>query len=435
MVHILKKLDRFRLAAQCIGALAGALLFILVGYLLRQIDIVFNPVPWASVQLISSFLTFIIAANVLVRFLGTDNRTSLILGSTFGLLGFIQIAGIIELHHQLGASASNLQASVPSFTRMIGQTLLALFLLIGFSIEKRLPWPRQRRKVVLAVMSVVAAACYLITVTYMALLSKLPVHPGALLPRPSDLIPAALFLAAALVLYRDTYRNNCAFDSMLVWVAGLNVICHLIATESARLLDAPAMAAHLLRTGGFAALAGATLIDNVRLFGEVRDRAISDGLTGLANHRQFVDVLQTELERSGRTNRPFSILLMDLDGLKEINDRYGHLTGSQALCRVANVLRTHSRSVDTAARFGGDEFALILPETTEDAARQVATRIRRQLASDDETPRLSLSIGVATYPESGLSAQLLLDAADRELYTAKMLSKKSRGARQLPLGL
>ena len=122
--------------------------------------------------------------------------------------------------------------------------------------------------------------------------------------------------------------------------------------ESSQLLDAPSMAALLLKTSSFGLLAGATLIDNVRLFGEVRNRAISDSLTGLANYRQLLEVLQTELERTGRTNRPFSILLMDLDGLKEINDQYGHLTGSRAICRVADVLRQNSRSLDTAARYG-----------------------------------------------------------------------------------
>jgi diguanylate cyclase (GGDEF)-like protein len=126
---------------------------------------------------------------------------------------------------------------------------------------------------------------------------------------------------------------------------------------------------------------------------------------------------------------------MDLDGLKEINDLHGHLTGSRAICRVADVLRQNSRSLDTAARYGGDEFALILPETNEDEARRVSDRIRQHLASEDEAPRLSLSIGIATYPEDGASVQLLLDAADRELYSSKIASKNSRGPRQLPLGL
>jgi diguanylate cyclase (GGDEF)-like protein len=433
--HQLTQLRRYRQIGIWTLALVLSGSFIVVGYLLRQINVVFNPVPWASVQVIASFLAFGIAANVLVRFLGTNNRTSLLLGSTFGVIGFIQIVGIIELHHRFATLPARPSVSLPLFSGIIGQTLLAVLLLLAFPIERRLSWPRQRRKTVIAVASLVAVATYLIAITYLALLPRLAANPTSILPRPSDLIPAGIFIAATFVLRQNSYRNCCAFDAMLVWVAGLGAICHLIAAESSQLLDAPSMAALLLKTSSFGLLAGATLIDNVRLFGEVRNRAISDSLTGLANYRQFLEVLQTELERTGRTNRPFSILLMDLDGLKEINDQYGHLTGSRAICRVADVLRQNSRSLDTAARYGGDEFALILPETNDDEARRVSDRIRQHLASDDEAPRLSLSIGIATYPEDGASVQLLLDAADRELYSSKVASKNSRGPRQLPLGL
>src|ERR1017187_7137635 len=108
MVHALTKLGRYKRGAVWGGAFGCTILFVAIGYLLRQLNVVFNPVPWASVQIISSFLSFSIAANVLVRFLGTDNRTSLILGSTFGLIGLIQIAGIIELHHEFSISATRL---------------------------------------------------------------------------------------------------------------------------------------------------------------------------------------------------------------------------------------------------------------------------------------------------------------------------------------
>jgi diguanylate cyclase (GGDEF)-like protein len=139
-----------------------------------------------------------------------------------------------------------------------------------------------------------------------------------------------------------------------------------------------------------------------------------------------VDVLQSELERSGRTNRSFSVLLMDLDRLKGINDRYGHLAGSRALCRVADILRLHCRSIDTAARYGGDEFALVLPETGERAARQVADRIRDRLKIDEEIPPISLSIGIATFPQRGNSVQQLLESADRALYMMKEQSKRGQ---------
>ena len=147
--------------------------------------------------------------------------------------------------------------------------------------------------------------------------------------------------------------------------------------------------------------------------------AITDPLTGLGNYRRLIDVLHAEIERSGRTRRPFAVLLLDLDGLKKINDRYGHLIGSQALCRLADVLRVFCRCIDTAARYGGDEFAVILPETTAGAAQLVASRISRRLATDSLQPLVSASVGVAVCPRDGETIEALLRAADRELYRMK----------------
>src|SRR6202035_4264997 len=107
----------------------------------------------------------------------------------------------------------------------------------------------------------------------------------------------------------------------------------------------------------------------------LRRQAASDPLTGLANYRRLVEVLDVEIKRSQRTGREFAVLLFDLDGLKVINDHYGHMTGSQALCRVADVLSFCCRDIDTAARFGGDEFALVLPESDAEGAKRVARRI------------------------------------------------------------
>ena len=147
--------------------------------------------------------------------------------------------------------------------------------------------------------------------------------------------------------------------------------------------------------------------------------AVTDPLTGLGNYRRLTEALDAEVKRAARTGRPFAILLLDLDQLKKINDRYGHLIGSQALCRLADVLRVFCRAIDTAARYGGDEFAVILPETTAAAARLVASRIRSRLAMDSLQPPLSVSIGVAVYPQDGETTEALLRTADRELYGMK----------------
>jgi diguanylate cyclase (GGDEF)-like protein len=147
--------------------------------------------------------------------------------------------------------------------------------------------------------------------------------------------------------------------------------------------------------------------------------AVTDPLTGLANYRLLLERIDLEIKRYGRTGRPFSILLLDLDGLKKINDAYGHLAGSRALCRIAEVLRLHCREIDTPARYGGDEFALILPETPFEQGCQVAQRIAERLAQDPESPRISASMGVAEYPNDGHTIEHVLCAADEALYSHK----------------
>ena len=168
----------------------------------------------------------------------------------------------------------------------------------------------------------------------------------------------------------------------------------------------------------------AEVTEHKRAVERVRNLAVSDPLTGLANYRQLVEALEIEIKRFGRTERPFVVLLLDLDGLKRINDAHGHLTGSRALCRLADMLRLYSREMDTAARYGGDEFVLILPETDAEAARLVAQRISKRLAEDGEIPQISVSIGTAVYPDDGETVNEILGAADRDLYREKSIPKK-----------
>jgi diguanylate cyclase (GGDEF)-like protein len=155
---------------------------------------------------------------------------------------------------------------------------------------------------------------------------------------------------------------------------------------------------------------------------QARHLAVTDPLTGLANYRRLIDTLDSEIKRSDRTGRPFSVLLLDLDGLKKINDRYGHLTGSRALCRTANILRVSCRNIDLAARYGGDEFALVIPEADATAAQQVTLRICEQVSCDTEQPSISVSAGYAVYPVDGATIEELLGTADRVLYEMKHLS-------------
>ena len=165
--------------------------------------------------------------------------------------------------------------------------------------------------------------------------------------------------------------------------------------------------------------AGIDITERKRQETEIHYQATHDGLTGLANYRQFVHALEREVGRAERSNRTFAVLLLDLDDLKYINDRFGHLAGNRALQRLADVMREQCRSTDLAVRYGGDEFALLLIEADPGMARRVADRIEGALKNDLEQPRLNVSIGIGIYPEDGRAGQQLLAAADRHLYSRK----------------
>jgi diguanylate cyclase (GGDEF)-like protein len=156
----------------------------------------------------------------------------------------------------------------------------------------------------------------------------------------------------------------------------------------------------------------------------VRQLAVTDPLTGLANYRRLLDALDSEIKRYDRAGRPFAVVLLDMDGLKMINDTYGHLVGTEAICRLANILRIHCRAMDTAARYGGDEFVLVLPETEAPDALRVANRIAERLSTDGDEPPVTVSTGTAVYPYDGKTIDELLAAADHVLYVKKGSSKK-----------
>jgi diguanylate cyclase (GGDEF)-like protein/PAS domain S-box-containing protein len=160
----------------------------------------------------------------------------------------------------------------------------------------------------------------------------------------------------------------------------------------------------------------------------LRRMAASDPLTGLANYRHLIDSLDMEIRRSNRTGREFALLLFDLDGLKQLNDRHGHLTGSQAICRTADALTLFCRDIDTAARFGGDEFALLLPETGIEAAHAVARRVSSSISEDGNGPPISVSVGVSVFPRDGESVESLVSSADSAMYTMKRQRKQSSSA-------
>lgn len=152
---------------------------------------------------------------------------------------------------------------------------------------------------------------------------------------------------------------------------------------------------------------------------EIRYLATHDGLTGLATYRELFESLERELLRAERAQRPLALLLLDLDGLKGINDRLGHLAGNRALKRVARALKETCRASDLAARFGGDEFAVLLIDSEAAMADQVAARVRNCLRQQPHPPLLSVSVGQAVYPQDALTAQELFETADKRLYGNK----------------
>ena len=152
---------------------------------------------------------------------------------------------------------------------------------------------------------------------------------------------------------------------------------------------------------------------------EIRHQATHDGLTGLVNYREFYGSLEKEVRRAERSHHAFGLLLLDLDDLKGINDRLGHLAGNRALRRLARVMKENCRASDVAARFGGDEFAILLIDADAERVQQIAQRIANRLSEQPDEPRLSVSIGSAIYPADGQAPQDLLEAADRRLYRNK----------------
>lgn len=158
---------------------------------------------------------------------------------------------------------------------------------------------------------------------------------------------------------------------------------------------------------------------------KLHELATTDPLTGLVNYRHLLDVLRAEIARSQRTHRPFAVLFMDMNGLKKVNDKHGHLVGSRALARVAEALRRSCRTIDTPSRFGGDEFAIVLPETGDEGGTAVLKRVSDWLAADTDKPTVSVSAGVAVYPRDGDTPTLLLRAADHALYAAKARAKQA----------
>jgi len=169
-----------------------------------------------------------------------------------------------------------------------------------------------------------------------------------------------------------------------------------------------------------------TIVDisqQVELQDKLYNQAITDSLTNLYNRRCFDENLTQEFQRANRYRRPFSTIIIDIDGFKFANDLYGHAFGDEMLIKATGVFEEVLREGDTVYRYGGDEFAMILPETTKEGGLEVADRLRQKFSREcsikEKRVKLSLSIGVASYPEDGVEQKSLIGAADSRMYHAK----------------
>ncbi|MEW6685113.1 MAG: GAF domain-containing protein [Candidatus Edwardsbacteria bacterium] len=171
----------------------------------------------------------------------------------------------------------------------------------------------------------------------------------------------------------------------------------------------------------------AIAIDNARLYEQTEQLAITDGLTELYNHRYFQEYFDRELSRAKRYQRQLSLIMIDIDHFKDYNDTYGHLMGDFILKELGKILKSNARDVDFVARYGGEEFMILLPETTKNGAYTLAEKIRKRVKEHkfsyeniQSFSQITISLGVANYPDDGEEKEILIDAVDKALYRAKL---------------
>src|SRR6266576_1682849 len=264
---------------------AAFLLVILGAYWLRTLPGATESLLQGYLQVISSLLAFVFAAVTLVRFQGTQDRISLILGAGFFLCGAVLLATSVLFFQFLPETSLRLPSAPIAW--WIGRLILA----------------------VLVVGALVAAVA--VTYSLAAALRHLPPqvspHPSAFFPSPQQLLPGAIFVVSLFWYRRRLVVEDSSFDRTMYAAVWLNVAAQLAAAQSARLMDAPFVFAQGLMVLGYTVALGGALLDNARLFERVRHMAVSDPLTGLANYRRLLDVLENETERTDRSGRPFAV--------------------------------------------------------------------------------------------------------------------------------
>jgi diguanylate cyclase (GGDEF)-like protein len=262
---------------------------------------------------------------------------------------------------------------------------------------------------------------------------------------------SAVFGVAAWVMDKgeefatgDLARDSRVTSELAATVLAFPLSCRgrrvgaLIALDSAASSREPKLAQQMLRAIKVLLEPASVALDNAQLLKRTEALSVTDDLTRLYNSRYLNLVLRRETKRASRSGRPLSLLFIDLDGFKAVNDNHGHLSGSRALVEAAAVIRGSARETDVVARFGGDEFALVLPDTGGEGAFAVGERILERIAAHKFLSReglnihLTASVGVATLPDVAASADELVQAADAAMYKVKDRGKNGIQAASAP---
>jgi len=220
---------------------------------------------------------------------------------------------------------------------------------------------------------------------------------GTLLTLGAVSLIAAFYLAAAYVQLGDAFLTYTTFSGVMLKLAPLLLVAYLTAL----------LAADMSATGVF-----------------LRYLSETDSLTGLPNMRGFKTAIEREHARAERENTPFTVLMVDADNLKTTNDRFGHEAGNRLIIRMVETMKHMLRGSDIVARYGGDEFIVLLPNTSSDRGFDAAERIRTAIASMNFTPNgepieTTVSVGLATFPEDSADVEELMSRADQAMYTSK----------------
>ncbi len=286
----------FRIAIPAVLAVAA---FCALLWILRHAPYSADPLADTYLEMAGSLIAFTFAANAMVRFRGTHDRISLILAFGFVLAGLIEAGTSMTFYRGMLVTATSPGGHQISIGWLAGRTLLAVLLLAALAVERRIPVSRDPGREIAGATLIVGVVAYLISVFYFMLPSAPKIHPGAMVPRPWDLLPAAIYAAATVGYGWRLRRASAALDRALFIAAGLNVICHITISQSQRVLDAPLWLAHVLMVASYAVILGGTLLDNAQLFDQVSRLAASDSLTGLANHRRMLELWKTKSSARG----------------------------------------------------------------------------------------------------------------------------------------